>query len=125
MAEILKGAPVANAITEDLVARAEKLRTRGIDPCLAILRVGERPEDLTYERGILKRCEKVGIRVLPVLLPDDCTQATLTEAIEKINGDAGIHGCLLFRPLPPHLDGQAAAEAVLHLVWSSESGEWS
>ena len=113
MAEILKGAPVANAITEDLAARAEKLRARGIDPCLAILRVGERPEDLTYERGILKRCEKVGIRVLPVLLPDDCTQAALTEAIEKINGDAGIHGCLLFRPLPPHLDGQAAAEALM------------
>jgi len=113
MAEILKGAPVAAAITEDLTARAEKLRAQGVEPCLAILRVGERSEDLTYERSILKRCEKIGIRVLPVLLPEDCAQGNLLDEIENINGDSRIHGCLLFRPLPAHLDGQAAAEALV------------
>ena len=113
MAEILKGAPVANAISENLALRAKKLREQGIDPCLAILRVGERPEDLSYERSILKRCEKVGILIVPVLLPDDCTQTALMDAIEKINLNGRIHGCLLFRPLPPHLDGDAAAEVLV------------
>ena len=113
MAEILKGAPVAAAISEDLTARAEKLKARGTEPCLAILRVGEQADDLAYERSILKRCEKVGIRALPVLLPVDCTQGNLLDEIEKINGDPRIHGCLLFRPLPAHLNGQAVADAIV------------
>lgn len=112
MADILKGAPVAAAITEDLAARAANLRAREIEPCLAILRVGAQDSDLVYERNILKRCEKVGIRVLPFVLPEDCAQAALMEEIEKVNTDSRIHGCLLFRPLPAHLDGQAAGEAL-------------
>lgn len=113
MADILKGAPVAAAITEDLTARAEKLRSREIEPCLAILRVGEQASDLVYERSIIKRCEKVGIRVLSLVLPADCTQTALMDEIEKINSDDRIHGCLLFRPLPAHLDGQAVSEALM------------
>ena len=61
MAELLKGAPVARALTEELVARCVALRERGVLPTLAIVRVGEREDDLSYERGALKRCEKVGI----------------------------------------------------------------
>ncbi len=112
MAVILKGAPVAAAISEGLTDRASKLRAQGIEPCLAVLRVGARPEDLSYELAIFRRCDQIGIRILPFLLPSDCTQAALTMEIEKINADTSIHGCLIFQPLPPHLDGQAAAEAL-------------
>ncbi len=112
MAEILKGAPVAAAMTEALQMKTEALRNRGIEPCLAILRVGERQDDLAYERGAIKRCGKVGIRVVSVVLPEDCTQDQLIAEIEKINTDASIHGCLMFRPLPRHLNEQAACEAL-------------
>lgn len=112
MAEILKGAPVAAAMTEALAARAEALRAAGVVPGLAILRVGERPDDLAYERGAVKRCEKVGIRACPVTLPADCTQEALLSAIDAINADDRLHGCLMFRPLPKHLDEQAACEAL-------------
>ena len=61
MAELLKGAPVARALTEELAVRCAALRERGVVPMLAIVRVGEREDDLSYERGALKRCEKVGI----------------------------------------------------------------
>ena len=61
MAELLKGAPVARALTERLSARADALEAAGVTPRLAVIRVGERPDDLSYERGLLKRCEKVGI----------------------------------------------------------------
>lgn len=112
MAEILKGAPVAEALTEALGVRTEQLKRKGIVPCLAILRVGERADDLSYERSAMKRCEKIGIRTVSVVLPSACTQAELLAEIEKINTDTGIHGCLMFRPLPGHLDERAACEAL-------------
>lgn len=113
MAEILKGAPVAAAITEELIRRADALKAKGVEPCLAILRVGERADDLAYERGALKRCEKVGVRAVSIVLPADCTQDALLDAIARINADDAIHGCLMFRPLPKHLNEQAACEALL------------
>ena len=112
MAFIMKGAPVAAAITEELIARREALNRQGVEPCLAILRVGARGDDLAYERGAMKRCEKVGIRVESVILPEICTQAELMAAIEAINADDRIHGCLMFRPIPKHLDEDAACEAL-------------
>lgn len=75
MAELWKGAPVAAALTEWLIPRAQALVEKGVTPTLAIVRVGERPEDLSYERGALKRCEKVGIAVRQYLLTSEATQA--------------------------------------------------
>ena len=112
MAENLKGAPVAAAITEDLVLRTEKLKEKGIVPCLAILRVGERESDLSYERGALKRCEKTGIAVKQFILPEDTTQEELMAAISEMNRDRAIHGCLMLRPLPKTLDEKAACAAL-------------
>lgn len=113
MAELLKGAAAATAITGDLLARTMRLNERGIVPCLAILRVGERVDDLSYERAALNRAEKIGIRIVCVTLPTSCTQAELLCAIEGINRDSSVHGCLMFRPLPSHLDELAACEALL------------
>ena len=112
MAEILKGAPVAAALTDELAARCAALKARGIAPALAIIRVGERPDDVAYERVAIKRCEKVGIAVKQYLLPADAKQDELLRAIDEINADEGIHGCLMFRPLPRHLDEREICEAL-------------
>ena len=112
MAEILKGAPVAAALSEELIARAEKLKQAGTIPTLAILRVGERPDDISYETGAMKRCAKIGIEVRHFLLPADCTKEQLLDTIRQINGDGSIHGCLMFRPLPDK-DMEDAACALL------------
>lgn len=108
MVNILKGAPVVAALTEELAVRVEKLRARGVVPALAILRVGERPDDLAYERGAMKRAEKIDVAVRNVVLPADCTQGALFAAIDSIIADNSIHGCLMFRPLPKALDETAA-----------------
>lgn len=108
MAVILKGAPVAEALTEQMKKDAEELRARGIDPTLAILRVGERPDDLAYERGAMKRSEKVGISVRKVVLPEDVSQEGFDAALTELNEDPEIHGILMFRPLPKHLDNEKA-----------------
>ena len=112
MAEILKGAPVAKALTAELAERVACLRQAGTVPTLAILRVGEREDDLSYERGALKRCEKVGIEARQIVLPADCSQDGLMAAIERINADDAVHSCLMFRPLPAGLDEDAAAAAL-------------
>ena len=113
MAEILKGAPVANALTERLKESVNALRARGVTPTLAILRVGERADDLAYERGAMKRCDKIGIAVSSVTLPADVKQGALMAQIARLNSDSAINGVLMFRPLPPQLDEVAACEALL------------
>ena len=112
MAELWKGAPVAAALTERLCGQAERLRARGISPTRAIVRVGERAADLSYERGACKRCEMIGISVKHFILPVNCTQEELLTVIRRINEDGAIHGCLLFRPLPRHLDEAAVCAAL-------------
>ena len=104
MADILKGAPVAEAILARCIEKREMLEARDIHPALAVLRVGERPDDLSYERGIIKRCEKTGIAMRQVILPEDVTQEGYEEALLALNEDPGIHGILAFRPLPKTLD---------------------
>ena len=94
MAEIWKGAPVSASLTDELITRANTLKSRGVVPCLAILRVGERADDLAYERGALKRCEKIGVDARQFTLPADTTQKALMATITEINDDEKIHGCL-------------------------------
>ncbi len=110
MAEILKGAPVAAALTEKLIARAEILKFQNINPTLAIVRVGEKPGDISYETGATKRCEKIGIDVKKFILPDDASHEKILNVIRGINNDSSIHGCLVLRPLPDKQIEEAACE---------------
>lgn len=112
MARILKGAPVVAAMNEANAARCAALQARGIRPTLAVVRVGSREDDLSYEKGVLTRCGKVGVEVRQFLLPADAAQAQLLEVIGQINADPGIHGCLLFRPLPSQFDDRTIRAAL-------------
>lgn len=112
MGALWKGAPVAAALTEALAKRAEVLKGRGVTPTLAIVRIGERPDDISYETGAMKRCARTGVEVKRFILPEDCSKERLLDAIRTVNADPAIHGCLLFRPLPDK-DMEAAACALL------------
>lgn len=112
MAELLKGALVAEALAERCAAEVEACKVKGVLPTLAILRVGERDDDLAYERGATKRCEAVGVAVKNVVLPATVDQATMLATIEELNNDAGVHGILMFRPLPEQLDEAACCEVL-------------
>ena len=112
MAQLLKGAPAAAALTEELAKRCGALKEKNIRPTLALLRVGENESDLAYERGILKRCDAVGIEVRKILLPADTDQESVLAEIKKINSDSEIHGCLMFRPLPKHLNEAEICEVL-------------
>jgi len=77
MSTILKGAPVVAAMNEANAARCAALREKGVVPTLAVVRVGERPDDLSYEKGVMARCAKVGVEVKQSLLPADASQEEL------------------------------------------------
>lgn len=112
MAMILKGAPVVAAMNEANAARCEALKAKGITPTLAVVRVGAREDDLSYERGVTARCGKVGVVVRQYLLPADAAQEQLLDVIAGINADPAIHGCLLFRPLPKQFDDRTIRAAL-------------
>lgn len=112
MAELLKGKPVADRITERVSEKAAKLRASGVVPTLAIVRLGEDPGDLSYEKGAMKRAAEVGVEVKNVVLPRDAVQNELVAEIEKLNIDDSVHGVLLFRPLPKHIDEKAVCETL-------------
>ncbi|MBR5641390.1 MAG: bifunctional 5,10-methylenetetrahydrofolate dehydrogenase/5,10-methenyltetrahydrofolate cyclohydrolase [Firmicutes bacterium] len=110
MAEVLKGMPVAKAISEELKARSEALQEKGVTPTLAIFRVGERDDDLSYERGAMKRAEQTGVAVKNVVLPADVDSEAFFQALDELNKDETVHGILMFRPLPKQLDGEKARQ---------------
>jgi methylenetetrahydrofolate dehydrogenase (NADP+)/methenyltetrahydrofolate cyclohydrolase len=110
MAEVLKGMPVAKAISEELKARSEALQAKGVTPTLAIFRVGERDDDLSYERDAMKRAEQTGVAVRNVVLPADVDSETFFKALDGLNHDKTVHGILMFRPLPKQLDGEKARQ---------------
>lgn len=113
MAELLKGKTVADAITEKIQTAVEHLNEKNIQPTLAIVRVGENPSDLSYERGALKRAEKTGVQVRQYIYEETITQEAFLEELKGINEDEKIHGVLIFRPLPSQIDDDAVRAALL------------
>jgi len=107
MAEILKGADVVQALNSKMSEDVETLKSKGITATLAIVRVGERPDDVSYEKTATKRCETVGVAVKNIILPADVTQGVLMQKVLELNNDNDVHGVLLFRPLPKHLSDEA------------------
>ena len=103
MAKLLLGKEVNAKLNARIIEQCEALKAQGVNPTLAIVRCGERPDDLSYERGATKRAETLGVAVEKFLLPEDVTKEELLKTIDEINANDKIHGVLMFRPLPKHL----------------------
>ena len=103
MAKLLLGKEVTDALNAKLIDRANVLKEKGIAPTLGIIRIGEDPSDLSYEKGATKRAELIGIEVKKFLLPADAGKEDVLKTIDEVNADPTIHGVLMFRPLPKHL----------------------
>lgn len=115
MADILKGKPVADRIKEELAVRIEALNNNGKAPKLTIVRVGEKPNDISYENSLKKNCEKMNILSEVVELPEDITTEVLISEIEKLNQDEKVSAVLMFRPLPKHIDEEKVANSLSSL----------
>ena len=109
MTLIMKGSEVSASMKLKL---AEEISHLGFTPSLAIIRVGSRPDDLAYERGILKRFEGLGLNVKVHELPNDISQADFDGEFSRLNDDKNVHGILLFRPLPANLSDEFALNSI-------------
>ncbi len=107
--ELLKGASVVSAMNEEM---KKNLSTLDYIPHLAIVRVGERPDDLSYERGAVKRMETIGLNYSLFTYPETITHNKFQEEFEKINDNNEIDGILLLRPLPKHIN----EEEIIQLI---------
>lgn len=110
MAELLSGKNAAAAIRADVAARIARL---GFAPRLALLRVGDDPDDLAYIRSIERQCAAVGAETAHFPLPLGSTTGDLLRAVDTVNRRADLHGCLLLRPLPDGIDERAVCDALL------------
>lgn len=99
--ELLKGAPVSAAIREWAAEEIKQLQ--GPVPKLAIIRVGEKTDDMSYERSAVKKMEAFGLRVQTFVFPKDISDEEFKEAFQKINKDPAVTGILLLRPLPEQI----------------------
>ena len=119
MARILTGKEVSESLDLRTADRISALKERGVAPTLEIIRVGEDPGQLSYERGAVKRCEALGINVRIKVLQSAADQENqeiqnkLLDLIREANGDPSVHGVLLLRPLPPYMDRAKVENALL------------
>jgi methylenetetrahydrofolate dehydrogenase (NADP+)/methenyltetrahydrofolate cyclohydrolase len=104
MAEILYGKDVAAAMENGLRQEILALKAEGIEPALATVRIGDREDDIAYERGVIKKCGSLGIGRKMVGLSPNSSEGKLISVLQRLNRDDAVHGVLLFRPLPGHMD---------------------
>ncbi|WP_409228568.1 bifunctional 5,10-methylenetetrahydrofolate dehydrogenase/5,10-methenyltetrahydrofolate cyclohydrolase [Gudongella sp. SC589] len=112
MTEILKGNVVAASIKEDMATRIAALKEKGIVPTLGIIRLGSNPGDVSYEKSIIKACEKIDIQAKVYERETSMTTEELVALMEELNSDEEISGILLFRPLPKHIDEEVIRSAI-------------
>jgi methylenetetrahydrofolate dehydrogenase (NADP+)/methenyltetrahydrofolate cyclohydrolase len=109
---LLKGIDVVNSQKDALIARVQKLIQKGVEPCLSIVRIGKREDDLAYERAALKRCEMLGIKCKVFEFDTEITDGKFQKAFSEINCDNSIHGLLLLRPIPKHINIEAITKII-------------
>ncbi|HEY1485922.1 MAG TPA: bifunctional 5,10-methylenetetrahydrofolate dehydrogenase/5,10-methenyltetrahydrofolate cyclohydrolase, partial [Micromonosporaceae bacterium] len=111
-AQIMSGTAVAEGILADVTVRAADLTNHGVRPMLATVLVGDDPSSAIYVAMKRRRCAQVGIESRHVPLPATITTAGLVSVIRELSADPTVHGILLQHPVPAHIDGRAAFEAI-------------
>ena len=107
-----RGMPAVKAMAEDFKSRVAQLKDRGVYPKLAVVRVGEREDDIAYEKGIMKRFGAVEAEVEVIKLPLDIDGISFEQTMERLNDDDKVHGILVFRPLPKQLSDDRLKELI-------------
>ena len=108
----LKGGEVVKAMAGGLAERVAKLKAKGVNPALAIVRVGEKPDDIYYQQSAAKRCKALGVAAEIFAYGGDISEDELVNEIINLNLDESIHGILILRPLPGHIDDSAVCGAL-------------
>lgn len=109
MGKLMLGKPVADRISEKLARKVALLEEK---PKLATLRVGNRKNDISYEKSAIRRMESIGILWETHQMPEDVLEEDLIEKIKDLNKDKSVNGILLFNPLPNHFDSKKVGSMI-------------
>ena len=111
-AVIIDGKKVAAKVKEEVRERVERLKERGINPCLAVILVGEDPASVSYVKGKQKALAEAGMEGRDLHLPETATEAELLSLIAALNTDKNVHGILVQLPLPAHIREEVVITAI-------------
>lgn len=111
-AQLIDGKAISNAIRSELSERISTLEQAGVIPGLGVILVGNDPASLSYVKSKRRACDRLGIRVRDIYLPEDSPEQDLVRQIQTLNQDDDTHGILLQLPLPHHLDGERIIERI-------------
>jgi len=111
-AQILDGKRTAQAVRLEVAARVAALRTRGVEPGLAVVLVGDDPASQVYVRNKDRAATEAGFHVRTELRPSETTEADVIAVVEELNADPAIHGILVQLPLPDHVDADRVVRAI-------------
>ena len=111
-AALINGKEIAAQVKQEAAQAAQALRAQGVEPCLAVILVGDDPASKVYVGNKKKACEACGIRSLEYILPGDTTQAALLELVDRLNADSSVHGILCQLPLPGGIDEDAVTSRI-------------
>ena len=107
MAKLIDGKLISAEVLDSVRERVEYLKSRGVEPSLAVIIVGDDPASRVYVNNKKKSCEKVGIKSLEFALPADTKQEELIALIDRLNADSSVSGILCQLPVPEHIDSEA------------------
>ena len=111
-AEIIDGKKISQDIKDEVKQEVASLKERGIEPCLAVVLVGDDPASHVYVRNKIRACEYTGIKSVSIELPADTEEDELLKKINELNADESVHGILVQLPLPPQIDEDRVINAI-------------
>ena len=111
-AQIIDGKVLAAQVKAGVAADVANLREKGVQPCLAVILVGENPASQTYVKGKEKDCAECGMESRVIRMPADSTQQQVLAQLAALAADEGVHGILVQLPLPEQIDEQAVIAAI-------------
>ena len=111
-AKIIDGKATAQAVLDEVKVDVQNFKDRGIEPCLAVVLVGDDPASHVYVRNKVEKAEYVGIRSLEFRFNAEISQDELLTKIDQLNSDSSVHGILVQLPLPQHIDENSVLERI-------------
>lgn len=111
-AEKIDGKVLAAQVKAQVAAQVSQLKEQGIQPCLAVIQVGDNPASTAYVNGKERDCGECGIKSLVLRLPGDTSQTQLLDTMARLSKDPAVHGLLVQLPLPDHISEQAVIAAI-------------
>ncbi len=110
--KIISGKEISALAKEDIAARVEALKAKGVTPKLAVVIVGESPASQSYVRGTKKSCAESGFDCEVIALEESVSQLELIKVIDGLNRDTSVHGILIQFPMPEHIDEYSVMNAI-------------